>query len=70
VAKVIAHDQTRDLAIARMRRVLDAVIVEGIETSVPIHQKILADPDFVAGNITTRFMDRFMDGKAKGKASR
>jgi acetyl-CoA carboxylase biotin carboxylase subunit len=70
VAKVIAHDQTRDLAIARMRRVLDAVIVEGIETSVPIHQKILADPDFVAGNITTRFMDRFMDSKAKGKASR
>jgi acetyl-CoA carboxylase, biotin carboxylase subunit len=70
VAKVIAHDQTRDLAIARMRRVLDAVIVEGIETSVPIHQKIFADADFVAGNITTRFMERFMDSKAKGKASR
>jgi acetyl-CoA carboxylase biotin carboxylase subunit len=42
-----------------MRRTLDATIVEGIETSVPIHQQILADPEFVAGNLSTRFMDRF-----------
>jgi acetyl-CoA carboxylase, biotin carboxylase subunit len=68
VAKIIAHDSTRDAAIARMRRILDAVIIEGIETSVPMHQRILADPDFIAGNISTRFMERFMP-KAKGKAS-
>ena len=67
VAKVIAYDRDRNMAIARMRRVLDAVIVEGIETSVPIHQRILAEPDFVAGDISTRFMDRFTEPKAKGK---
>lgn len=68
VAKIIAHDRTREMAIARMQRILDAVIIEGIETSVPMHQKILADSDFIAGNISTRFMERFMP-KAKGKAS-
>ena len=69
VAKIIVHDSTRRLAIARMQRVLDAAIIEGIETSVTMHQKILADPDFIAGNISTRFMERFMPTKAKGKAS-
>jgi len=59
IAKVVVHHRTRDLAIQRMHRALDATIIEGIETSVPIHQQILSDPDFMAGNISTRFMDRF-----------
>jgi acetyl-CoA carboxylase biotin carboxylase subunit len=59
IAKVLVQHSTRALAIRRMRRTLDATIVEGIETSVPIHQQILADSEFVAGNLSTRFMDRF-----------
>jgi len=59
IAKVVVHHRTRDLAIQRMHRALDATIIEGIETSVPVHQQILSDPDFMAGNISTRFMDRF-----------
>jgi len=47
------------MAIARMRRALEAYIVEGIETSVGLHQRILAEPDFVAGKLSTRFMERF-----------
>ncbi|HXG64963.1 MAG TPA: acetyl-CoA carboxylase biotin carboxylase subunit [Blastocatellia bacterium] len=72
IAKLIVHHRTREMAIARMRRALEAMIVEGIETTVPVHQKILADPDFVAGNISTKFMDRYATGngrqKAKGKS--
>jgi acetyl-CoA carboxylase biotin carboxylase subunit len=68
IAKVMVQHGTRDLAIRRMQRALDATIVEGIETSVPIHQRILADPDFVAGNVTTRFMDRFAKGSREGRA--
>jgi len=68
IAKVMVQHGTRDLAIRRMQRALDATIVEGIETSVPIHQRILADPDFVAGNVTTRFMDRFAKGPREGRA--
>ena len=40
-------------------------IVEGIQTSIPLHLKILADPDFRAGNFDTRFMERFMPAKKR-----
>jgi len=59
IAKLIVHHRNRDMAIARMRRALEAYIVEGIETSVPLHQRILAEPDFLAGKLSTRFMERF-----------
>ena len=59
IAKIVVHHRTRDLAIRRMHRALDATIVEGIETSVPVHHQILSEPDFIAGNVSTRFMDRF-----------
>jgi len=59
IAKLIVHHRNRDMAIARMRRALEAYIVEGIETSIRLHQRILAEPDFVAGKLSTRFMERF-----------
>jgi acetyl-CoA carboxylase biotin carboxylase subunit len=59
IAKLIVHHRTRDMAIARMQRALEAYIFEGIETSVPLHQRVLAEPDFLAGNLSTRFMERF-----------
>jgi acetyl-CoA carboxylase biotin carboxylase subunit len=58
VAKLIAHGSTRAEAIARMRRALDMFVVEGIYTSIPLHQRILAHPDFVAGKIDTGFLTR------------
>ena len=60
VAKVIVHHRNRERAIARMRRALGAMVVEGIKTTIPLHLKILDDPDFISGNISTRFMDRFL----------
>ena len=59
VAKVIAHGVNRDEALARMRRALGMTVIEGIETTVPVHLKILDDPDFQAGRLTTAFMERF-----------
>ncbi|HYP27936.1 MAG TPA: acetyl-CoA carboxylase biotin carboxylase subunit [Blastocatellia bacterium] len=67
IAKLIVHHRTREMAIGRMQRALQAFIVEGIETSVPLHQEIFAEPDFVAGNLSTRFMDRFIAERASGK---
>jgi acetyl-CoA carboxylase biotin carboxylase subunit len=58
VAKLITFGANRDEAIARMRRALDMFVVEGIYTSIPLHQKILAHPDFVAGKIDTGFLAR------------
>lgn len=59
VAKVIAHGQDRDEAIGRMRRALGMLVIDGIETTIPLHLRVLSDPDFVAGRFTTRFLDRF-----------
>jgi acetyl-CoA carboxylase biotin carboxylase subunit len=60
VAKLIAHGRDRTEAIERMQRALQMFIVEGIHTSIPLHQRILADPDFQAGNFDTNFVTRFM----------
>jgi len=63
IAKLIVHGRDRSEAVARMRRALDMFIVEGIHTSIPLHQRILADPDFQAGKFDTKFMERFMPQK-------
>src|SRR5215831_3016589 len=60
IAKVIVHARTRELAIARMRRALEAMVIEGIKTTIPLHLKIMNDPDFQAGNISTRFLESFL----------
>ena len=59
VAKVIAHGIDRAEATARMRRALAMTVIEGIETSVPLHLRILAEEDFQNGKLSTAFMDRF-----------
>jgi acetyl-CoA carboxylase, biotin carboxylase subunit len=60
IAKVIVHARTRELAIARMRRALEAMVIEGIKTTIPLHLKIMNDPKFQAGDISTRFLDDFL----------
>jgi len=65
VAKLIAHGSNREEAIARMKRALHMFVIEGIYTSIPLHERILEHPDFVAGNIDTGFLTRagFMPDK-------
>jgi acetyl-CoA carboxylase biotin carboxylase subunit len=58
IAKIISHGRTRAEAIARMRRALSETIVGGIRTTIPLHQRILAHEDYVAGRISTRFLER------------
>ena len=59
IAKVIVHGRDRAESIARMKRVLGMTVIEGIKTTIPLHLKILNDPDFVAGRLSTHFMERF-----------
>lgn len=70
IAKVIVHARTRDLAIARMKRALDVMVVEGIKTTIPLHQKIMDDPRFRRGDIGTDFMEYFLARNAKAGAQR
>jgi acetyl-CoA carboxylase biotin carboxylase subunit len=60
IAKIIVHGRDRQEAIARMRRTLEMTVIEGIKTSIPLHLKILNDPDFLAGKLSTSFMERFL----------
>ncbi|NIO15965.1 MAG: acetyl-CoA carboxylase biotin carboxylase subunit [Deltaproteobacteria bacterium] len=59
IAKVISWGEDRKEAIARMRRALDEIVFEGVQTTVSFHKKILNDPDFVEGKLSTRFIEKF-----------
>jgi acetyl-CoA carboxylase biotin carboxylase subunit len=58
VAKLITHGRDRWEAIARMRRALDMFVIEGVQTTIPLHERILSDPDFVAGRFDTTFLTK------------
>jgi acetyl-CoA carboxylase, biotin carboxylase subunit len=60
IAKLITFGRDRDEAIMRMQRALEMFIVEGIYTTIPLHRRILADPDFKAGNFDTKFVERLL----------
>ena len=64
VAKLLIHQSTREEAIKAMRRALDEFVVEGIKTTVPIHQKIFNTAAFVDGQVDTTFIERVFYGQA------
>ena len=59
IAKLITTAQSREEAISKMRRALDEFVIEGIKTTIPFHRQLMDDPDYIAGNYTTAFMDTF-----------
>jgi acetyl-CoA carboxylase biotin carboxylase subunit len=62
VAKLIVHAPTRARAIDRMRRALDEFAVVGIKTTIPLHQRIVDDPEFQAGDYTIHWLEKFVAG--------
>ena len=60
IAKLIVHAENREDAIRRMARALDEYIVEGIKTTIPFHKRIMANKDFIEGNIDTSFLERMV----------
>jgi len=66
IAKIITYGRDRQEAIARMRRTLEMTVIEGIKTSIPLHLRIINDPDFLAGRMHTHFMERFIQEKKAG----
>jgi acetyl-CoA carboxylase biotin carboxylase subunit len=69
IAKLMTHGRDRAEAIARMKRCLEMMVVEGIRTNIALHRRILDDADFVAGRFDTRFMERFLVPKTVTAAS-
>jgi len=67
IAKIICHGRNRQEAIDRMRRTLEMTVIEGIKTTIPLHLRILADPDFRAGKLSTAFMEQFLARRPRGR---
>jgi acetyl-CoA carboxylase biotin carboxylase subunit len=67
IAKIIVHGRDRQEAIARMRRTLEMTVIEGIKTTIPLYLRILADREFLAGTVTTSFMERFLARPRSGR---
>jgi acetyl-CoA carboxylase biotin carboxylase subunit len=67
IAKLVVRGKDREEAISRMSRALEMFIVEGIYTTIPLHRKILNDPEFRAGKTDTSFIERFSARNAKEK---
>ncbi len=59
IAKLITTAQTREEAINKMKRALDEFYIEGIKTTIPFHRQLMEEPEYIAGNYTTAFMDTF-----------
>jgi acetyl-CoA carboxylase biotin carboxylase subunit len=70
IAKIIVHGRDRQEAIARMRRTLEMTVIEGIKTTIPLHLKILKDPDFLAGRLSTSFMERLLAEQRGGRLAK
>jgi acetyl-CoA carboxylase, biotin carboxylase subunit len=58
LAKVIVQGNDRAEAIARMRQALDSFIIEGVTTTIPFLSRVMRHPDFVAGTVDTKFLER------------
>ena len=66
IAKLIAVGPTREIAIRRLRRAVDETLIEGIRTNLPLHRRILHDPDFVDGKLSTKFLERLEERTSGG----
>ena len=61
IAKLIVHANSRSEAIRKMERSLEMFVIEGIKTTIPLHQRIMRDADFAAGRFDTKFMERYSE---------
>lgn len=67
IAKLIVRGQSREEVIVRMKRALEEFVIDGIKTTIPFHIALLDDPEFKAGNFTTKFLETFDFSVIKSK---
>lgn len=65
IAKLIVFGATRNEALLRLRRALDEYVIGGIETTIPLHQKLIRDPTFINGNYDIHWLESWLDSKAQ-----
>lgn len=65
IAKLIVHAPTRSAAIMRMRRALEEFVIEGVQTTIPLHQEIISQPDYIDGMYNIHWLEQYMKNKKK-----
>jgi acetyl-CoA carboxylase biotin carboxylase subunit len=64
IAKLIVYGSTRERCIMRLRRALEEFVIEGMKTTIPLHQKLINEPDFLAGNYTIKWLEEWLAREA------
>ncbi|MEX2009019.1 MAG: acetyl-CoA carboxylase biotin carboxylase subunit [Dongiaceae bacterium] len=64
IAKLIVHGNSRNECLMRLRRALEEFVIGGIETSIPLHRRLVTAPDFINGNYDIRWLERYVSGTA------
>jgi acetyl-CoA carboxylase, biotin carboxylase subunit len=64
IAKLVVHGATRDEAIRRMERALDMFVLEGVKSTIPLHQRLMRNPEFIKGAIHTKFLEHLQERRA------
>ncbi len=66
IAKLIVHGQTRNECLMRLRRALEEFVIEGVDTTIPLHQKLISEPGFINGDYDIHWLERYVEGLASG----
>ncbi len=64
IAKLIVHGQTRNECLMRLRRALEEFVIVGVDTSIPLHQRLIGAQDFINGDYDIHWLEKFVAGKA------
>ncbi|MCP4922802.1 MAG: acetyl-CoA carboxylase biotin carboxylase subunit, partial [bacterium] len=69
ISKLIVFADTREKCILRLRRALDEYVIEGPKTIIPLHQKLVRNPDIMAGDYNIHWLENWLEGEEKAKES-
>jgi acetyl-CoA carboxylase biotin carboxylase subunit len=69
IAKLIVYGRDREETIRRLTRALEEFVVEGMKTTVPLHQRIVRDPDFLAGDYTIKWLEQWLEDQKQVAAA-
>jgi acetyl-CoA carboxylase biotin carboxylase subunit len=68
IGKLIVYGSTRERCIMRLKRALEEFVVEGMKTTIPLHQKLVRDPEFLEGNYTIKWLEKWLERQHNGDA--
>ena len=67
IAKLIVHGKTRNAALMRLRRALEEFVIEGVNTTIPLHQDIISQAEYIDGQYNIHWLEQFIEKKKASK---